>query len=68
MDATITFTELDRLSARGLAWLDIQVMTPHMQALGARLIGRDEFLDRLDAELSRGLTLFPAQDGDDIST
>ena len=49
----------EHLSGRGLAWLDIQVMTPHMQTLGAKLIGRDEFLDRLDAELSRGLVLFP---------
>jgi leucyl/phenylalanyl-tRNA--protein transferase len=52
---------IEHLAARGLAWLDIQVMTPHMQALGARVIGRDEFLDRLAAELSRGLTLFPAR-------
>src|SRR5919112_884125 len=41
---------LDHLKSRGLDWLDIQVMTPHMHALGAKLIGRDEFLDRLDAE------------------
>ncbi|HEY9285399.1 MAG TPA: leucyl/phenylalanyl-tRNA--protein transferase [Pyrinomonadaceae bacterium] len=51
---------VEHLSARGLAWLDIQVMTPHMQALGAKLVGRDEFLDRLDAELARGRVLFPA--------
>ncbi len=59
---------VEHLSARGLAWLDIQVMTPHMQTLGAKLIGRDEFLGRLTAELSRGLTLFPTQDGGDVST
>ena len=52
---------VEHLAARGLAWLDIQVMTPHMHALGARLIDRDEFLDRLDAELARGRVLFPAQ-------
>ena len=51
---------VEHLSARGLAWLDIQVMTPHMHALGAKLVGRDEFLDRLAAELSRGRVLFPA--------
>ena len=58
----------EHLSARGLAWLDIQVMTPHMQAFGAKLIGRDEFLDRLAAELSSGRVLFPAQGADDVST
>ncbi len=59
---------VEHLSGRGLAWLDIQVMTPHMHALGAKLIPRDEFLDRLDTELSRGLTLFPAQAGGDVPT
>ena len=41
---------VDFLAARGGTWLDCQVMTPHMQVLGAREIGRDEFLDRLAAE------------------
>lgn len=50
---------VEHLRARGLRWMDIQVMTPHMAALGAREIPRDEFLDRLDAEHARGLTLFP---------
>jgi leucyl/phenylalanyl-tRNA--protein transferase len=59
---------VEHLSARGLAWLDIQVMTPHMHALGAKLIGRDEFLDRLAAEISSGRVLFPAQGADDAST
>jgi leucyl/phenylalanyl-tRNA--protein transferase len=59
---------VEHLSSRGLAWLDIQVMTPHMHALGAKLIDRDEFLDRLDAELARGVTLFPAQSRSDDST
>jgi leucyl/phenylalanyl-tRNA---protein transferase len=58
---------VEHLAARGLAWLDIQVMTPHMQALGAKLVGRDEFLDRLGAELSRGLVLFPARGAGDVS-
>ena len=49
----------EHLAARGLGWLDIQVMTPHMQSLGAKLIGRDEFLDRLDCALGLGLELFP---------
>jgi leucyl/phenylalanyl-tRNA--protein transferase len=58
---------IEHLSSRGLAWLDIQVMTPHMSALGAKLIERDEFLDRLAAELASGRALFPAQAADDVS-
>lgn len=49
---------IDHLQTRGLTWMDIQVMTPHMAALGAHEIPRDEFLDRLDAERLRRLTLF----------
>ncbi|MCA1616127.1 MAG: leucyl/phenylalanyl-tRNA--protein transferase [Acidobacteria bacterium] len=54
---------VEHLAARGLDWLDIQVMTPHMHALGAKLISRDEFLDRLFESLARGLDLFPAKAG-----
>jgi len=50
---------VDHLRARGLGWLDIQMMTPHMAALGAHEVARDEFLDRLEAEHARGLALFP---------
>ena len=35
---------LDHFAARGLRWIDIQVMTPHMERLGARNIPRREFL------------------------
>jgi leucyl/phenylalanyl-tRNA--protein transferase len=49
---------VDHLRGRGLDWLDIQVMTPHMQALGARTITRCEFLERLDAARARALKLF----------
>lgn len=49
---------IDHLATRGLAWLDIQVMTPHLEALGAHLIPRDAYLDRLDRERARGLRLF----------
>ena len=52
---------VEHLSARGLAWLDIQVMTPHMQVLGATLIPRDEFLARLAAARARNLKLFGAE-------
>jgi len=49
---------IEHLRARGLDWLDIQVMTPHMQALGARLIPREEFLRLLARTQARGLKLF----------
>jgi leucyl/phenylalanyl-tRNA--protein transferase len=49
---------IEHLRARGLDWLDVQVMTPHVEALGARLVPRDEFLDRLARTLGRNLRLF----------
>jgi leucyl/phenylalanyl-tRNA--protein transferase len=48
------------LGARGLDWLDIQVLTPHMARLGARGMARDRFLARLAATRARGLRLFDA--------
>ena len=48
----------DHLQSHGLGWMDIQVMTPHMAVLGAHEITRDGFLDRLETEHGRGLTLF----------
>ena len=49
---------VDHLRSRGLAWLDLQVMTPHMRAFGGRTIPRGEFLDRLSRELQVGRELF----------
>jgi len=49
---------IDHLRARGLDWVDIQVMTPHMAALGARTITRRAFLERLARTQARRLTLF----------
>ena len=49
---------IEHLRQRGLGWLDIQVMTPHMRVFGAKEISRREFLKRLDASLARGLKLF----------
>lgn len=49
---------VDHLKSRGLDWLDIQVMTPHLLKLGATEITRDEFLARLAATRARGLRLF----------
>jgi leucyl/phenylalanyl-tRNA--protein transferase len=49
---------VEHLRARGLDWLDIQVLTPHLEALGARLIPREEFLERLAVARRRDLKLF----------
>lgn len=49
---------IEHLAARGAEWLDAQVMTPHMEALGAREVPRDEFLDKLAQAQARGLRLF----------
>jgi leucyl/phenylalanyl-tRNA--protein transferase len=49
---------VDHLRSRGLEWLDIQVISPHMETLGARELPRDHFLDLLAATRQRGLTLF----------
>ncbi|MCA1631978.1 MAG: leucyl/phenylalanyl-tRNA--protein transferase [Acidobacteria bacterium] len=49
------------LNARGLDWIDIQVMTPHMKALGAKVVSREVFLGKLENALARGLELFPRE-------
>ncbi len=38
---------IDHLHSRGSTWLDAQVMTPHIKALGAKEIERTEFLQIL---------------------
>lgn len=50
---------VDHLRARGLDYLDVQVMTPHLERLGAHTMHRDAFLGRLAATRARGLVLFP---------
>ena len=49
---------IDHLRQRGATWIDCQVMTPHMRALGAREIPRARFLDLLADTQARGLSLF----------
>ena len=49
---------INHLESKGLTWMDIQVMTPHMKAIGAEVISRDLFLHRLRETFSRGLKLF----------
>lgn len=49
---------IEHLQGRGLDWIDIQVISPHMEALGAELISRDQFLERLALTHARRLELF----------
>ncbi len=49
---------IDHLKSRGSTWLDAQVMTPHLKALGAKEIDREEFLDKLKAKQLRSSRLF----------
>lgn len=49
---------IDHLRERGATWLDAQVLTPHLEALGAEEINRSEFLDRLKSIQKKGLKLF----------
>jgi leucyl/phenylalanyl-tRNA--protein transferase len=49
---------IEHVAARGLDWLDVQVLTPLLAQLGARTIGRAAFLARLAATRARGLELF----------
>ena len=46
------------LRERGATWLDCQVMTPHMAALGARHVPRGRFLDLLAEAQASGRQLF----------
>lgn len=50
---------VDHLTTRGLDWVDIQVMTPHLGRFGASTVARPVFLDRLARTRGRGLRLFP---------
>ena len=49
---------IDHLRARGLDWIDVQVMSPHLARLGARAVPRRTFLELLARTRSRGLRLF----------
>jgi leucyl/phenylalanyl-tRNA--protein transferase len=49
---------IDHLNSRGLDWLDIEVMSPHMHVFGARNISRHEFLKKLETALARRKELF----------
>ena len=49
---------IDHLASRNAKLLDCQVMTPHMEALGAREIPRSRFLDALATAQAAGHSLF----------
>ncbi len=50
---------IDHLRTRGATWIDIQQITPHFAALGAREIPRADFLKKLAVTQRESLTLFP---------
>lgn len=49
---------VEHLKTRGATWIDIQVMTPHFEVLGAKEIGRKEFLSKLETAQRTELRLF----------
>ena len=49
----------DHLRSRGLGWMDIQEMSPHMRVMGARELLRTSFMDLLRQEQARSRVLFP---------
>ena len=50
---------IDHLRSRELDWIDIQMVTPHMETMGAKAVSRAEFLQRLAVTQKRRLVLFP---------
>lgn len=53
---------IEHLKEHGLDWMDIQMVTPHLEALGAKEITRDDFLEKLTTTQNRKLKLFPPGD------
>jgi len=51
---------IEHLQARGLEWLDTQMLTPHVERLGGTTIPRAAFLKKLARTRARGLELFPS--------
>ncbi len=49
---------IEHMSERGSEWMDIQVMTPHMKALGAKEIKRRDFLRKLKNTQEKQLNIF----------
>jgi leucyl/phenylalanyl-tRNA--protein transferase len=51
---------IERLREWGAEWIDIQMLTPHFEALGARTIARERFLALLRTTQARKLRFFRA--------
>lgn len=51
---------IEHLKEHGLDWIDIQMVTPHLEALGAKAVSRADFLAKLAATQKRKLVLFQA--------
>ena len=49
---------VEHLKNRGATWIDIQVMTPHFEVLGAKEIERNLFLEKLEETQKKKLKLF----------
>lgn len=49
---------VEHLQSRGATWLDVQVMTPHFAAFGAKEITRNEFLKKLEETQNQNLKFF----------
>ena len=49
---------VEHLQKRGATWLDVQMITPHFEVLGAKEIARQQFLDKLEKTLRLDLQLF----------
>ena len=48
---------IERLKKNGLSWMDIQMLTPHMEAMGATAITRKAYLERLSESKRRACPL-----------
>lgn len=49
---------IDHLRSKGVTWLDAQVMTPHIRALGGKEVRRNDFLLKLREAQNLDLRLF----------
>jgi leucyl/phenylalanyl-tRNA--protein transferase len=49
---------VEQLKSRGATWIDVQVLTPHLEALGAKTIAQDLFLKKLKKTQELNLKLF----------
>jgi leucyl/phenylalanyl-tRNA--protein transferase len=50
---------VEHLKRRGLKWLDIQMLTPHLVRMGAHTVPRPTFLKLLEKAIKPKRDLFP---------